>query len=73
MRLFISDVSPGLFLERPWEPDAVYFAPGHTRFAGRELGLLSQFWLGIFNSRLSSLDNLLGHDGGVAKQRKLFV
>ena len=38
----------GLVLERAREPDALYFAPGHTRFAGREPGLLSQFWLGIF-------------------------
>ena len=31
------------FLERAREPDALYFAPGHTKFAGREPGLLSQF------------------------------
>ena len=57
----------GLFLERAREPDALCFAPGHTSFAGREPGWLSQFWLDILYSRLSSLDDLLGHDGGVAK------
>ena len=38
----------GLFLERAREPDALYFAPGHTKFAGREPGLLSQFFAGYF-------------------------
>ena len=41
----------GLFLERAREPDALYFAPGHRIFAGREPGLLSQSWLGIFYLR----------------------
>ena len=49
----------GLFLERAREPDALYFAPGHTRFAGREPGLLSQFWLGIFYPCPSALDDLM--------------
>ena len=54
-------------MERAREPDALYFAPEQTRFAGREPGLLSQFRLGIFYSRITALDDLMSHDGGVVK------
>ena len=47
-RILSSRLQPGLFLERAREPDALYFAPGHTRLAGREPGLLSPFLLRIF-------------------------
>ena len=52
-------LSSGLFLERAREPDALYFAPEHIKFAGREPGLLSQFWLDIFHSSPSTLDDFM--------------
>ena len=59
MMMTIDDDESGLFLQRAREPDALYFAPGHTRFAGREPGLLSQFWLSIFYPSPSALDDLM--------------